>query len=441
MSHKISFFTLFVDPVFRGPMIGSLLMSLATSLVGAIAYVRRKSLVGETISHATVPGVTLGMLFAGFLFPYAETGVLLSILIGAFFSSLLGHWVIEKLLKNRQKPDVTLCYVLASFLGFGVLLASFMQQKHVIWYRKIQIFFYGQAATMTDLHIYMYGALSLLVCVAIVFLHKPIQMACFDPIFSESIGVKKGLIYQSCSILLCLAIVIGIRSVGIVLITGMLIAPAVAAKSITQKFSRFLIVSALVGMMSALIGNYVATMTPLSGEKTHYLPTGPSTVVIASLMAFLALLFSPKKGVIIKAFRRHQFQKSCLQENLLKAFWKGKQEGMDWKHIAQWHVANRFLLQGTLNKLLRQGWLLRTSDKKYRLTEDGRKKAAYIIRLHRLWELYLVEHLKNPLEHIHRSAEEMEHFITPDIEEKLTKLLLNPTKDPHKQPIPGKEFL
>lgn len=441
MSNEGSFFTLFVDPVFRGPMLGSLLMSISTALVGAIAFVRKKSLVGETLSHATFPGVALGMLVAGILFPERETLSLVGILMGALFSALIGQLCMEKMLKHHQKADVTLCYILSSFLGAGVLLTSFIQQEHVMWYRKIQVFFYGQAATMMDVHIYLYGILSFFVGLVIFLLYRAIQATCFDPIFAESVGIKKGWVSHCCSLLLCLAIVIGIRSVGVVLMTGMLIAPAVAAKCLTQQFSRFLVLSAVIGIVSAFVGNYLATITPLEGTRIYYLPTGPATVLVASLIAFLALLFSPTKGVLVKAVRRRRFQESCILENLLKAFWKREGAEMHLKAILGWKVADRWLLYTTLRKLVREGWIHRTGKGGYMLTEDGRKKAAYIVRLHRLWELYLVEHLGDTLGNIHRSAEEMEHLITPDIEVKLTKLLLNPTQDPHKQPIPIKELL
>lgn len=441
MSQKVTFFQLFTDPIFRGPMWGSILMSFSTALVGAITFIRKKSLVGETLAHATFPGVALGMLIGGSLFPDSDLMAFVCILIGAFISSITAQYFVEKLIKKQEKPDVTLCYILASFLGLGVLIASVMQQSYVIWYRKIQIFFYGQAATMTDLHIYIYGALSIFVTLIILVFNRAFKSVCFDAIFSESIGIKRDIVMQLSSVLLALAIVIGIRSVGVVLITGMLIAPAVAAKFLTRKFSRFLALSALIGVVSSVLGNYLATTGSSNEGGHHYLPTGPSAVIIASLIAFISLVIAPEKGLLMKAIRRWNFQKGCILENLLKAFWRREDRSVNFRQIADWKIADSWILHRALKKLLRQGWIKKAEDKRYCLTEDGRKKASYIVRLHRLWELYLAEYLGNDLEHIHHSAEEMEHLITPDIEEKLTKLLLNPKKDPHKQPIPEKEFL
>jgi manganese/zinc/iron transport system permease protein len=413
-------------------------MSLCTALVGAITLMRKKALIGETLSHATFPGVAIGMLIAGYNFPNQEGITFLCILLGAFISALCAQAFIEKLLKYREKADVTLCYILASFLGAGVLLVSFMQQAHAVWYRTIQVFFYGQAATMTDFHVIIYAALSLCVCCIVFLLYRPIKAVCFDPVFSETIGIKKTWVFQALSVLLSLAIVIGIRCAGVILITGMLIAPAIVSRSLTKRFSSFLILSALTGVVSSVIGNYITTIPVGSGMSAHYIPTGPSTVMVASILAFLTLLLAPRKGLVPKLFRRWKFQKNCLLENLLKALWKEPE--VHFKKIVQWNLAASWMVFYALKKLQRQGWLLKEKGR-YKLTADGDKKAAYIVRLHRLWELYLTQNLGGAVEHIHHSAEEMEHLITPDIEAKLTKALFNPTKDPHKQPIPSKELL
>ncbi|MEI8300925.1 MAG: iron chelate uptake ABC transporter family permease subunit [Chlamydiota bacterium] len=426
------------DTVLRGPLLGSILMSLCTALVGAITLMRKKALIGETLSHATFPGVAIGMLIAGYNFPNKEGLTFVCILLGAFISALCAQFFIEKLLKYREKSDVALCYILASFLGAGVLLVSFIQQAHAIWYRTIQVFFYGQAATMTDFHVVIYAVLSLCVCFVITLLYRPIKAVCFDPVFSQAIGIKKNWVFQILSVLLSLAIVIGIRCAGVVLITGMLIAPAIVSRCLTKRFSSFLIVSSCVGVISSALGNYITTIPVNSGLSLHYIPTGPSTVMVASILAFLALLLSSRKGLLPKLFRRWKFQKNCLLENLLKAIWK--ESTVNFKHILKWNLATPWMVFYALKKLAHQGWILKEKGI-YRLTDDGNKKAAYIVRLHRLWELYLAQNLGGAVEHIHHSAEEMEHLITPDIEAKLTKVLFNPTKDPHKQPIPSKELL
>lgn len=91
-----------------------------------------------------------------------------------------------------------------------------------------------------------------------------------------------------------------------------------------------------------------------------------------------------------------------------------------------------------LRRLCHQKALIKTG-RDYQLTSSGLHKGARIVRLHRLWEVYLVHSLGLKVERVHKSAEEMEHILTPELERKLTELLDNPTQDPHHQPIPPKE--
>lgn len=439
MSEYVSLFDLLTDPIYRGPIWGALFMSISASLMGAINVVRKKPLVSEMLSHACFPGVVAGALFGALFCAYSDKIAFSVILAGASLFSLLSHFLFEKLVSNKLKADTVLCYLGASFLGLGVLVASFMQKSHVLWYSKIQVFFYGQASTMSDTHIWVYATLSGFVALFLTLFYRPIRLVCFDPEYGRSIGIKTNTILSIQSVLLTLSIVVGIRSVGIVLMTGMLIAPCISARYLTKKFSTYLVCSLAFGLISTFAGNVLAINWPFETEGMHFIPTGPTTVIIASLMAFAIMLFSPKYGVLGKRSRRKKFEKRVACENILKAFWKTDQR-VDPKEFKLGHLTSKKMTRSTLKKLISQGFIER-EGKYLHLTEDGKKKAAYIVRLHRLWELYLSEHLEYPKEDIHKNAEEIEHLITPEIEEKLTKLLENPKMDPHNKPIPQKELI
>ena len=103
-------------------------------------------------------------------------------------------------------------------------------------------------------------------------------------------------------------------------------------------------------------------------------------------------------------------------------------------------MQNLFKLEGLfeLRVLIYQGWIEKKKGL-YLLNEDGRQKAAHIVRLHRLWEAYLVQ-MGHSKEKVHASAEEMEHVLTPEIERQLMEFLGDPKEDPHQQPIPGSKL-
>ncbi|MBF5058922.1 metal ABC transporter permease [Candidatus Neptunochlamydia vexilliferae] len=422
------------DPLYRAPFLGSMLMCLAAALMGALMFVKRRSLLGETLSHAAYPGVVLSVVVASLFLKPSDPLAIFVVLGGAFLFATLGLQVVEKL-KGRFKidPDAALCLVLSLFLGLGVLIASRVQFTHPVWYQQSQVFIYGQAATMTDAHIAIYGTLSLITLAFIIYRFREIERLLFDPSFVSG-RTSKAIFF-----LLILSIVVGIRSVGVILIAGMLVAPAAAARSFTNRLSRLLLLSGAFGLLSGFGGNYLALK--LSSQGLHY-PTGPMILLFAASITLLSLLFAPQKGALSRLLRIARFRRRCHSENVLKTLWKGGvSTPLSAKEVLKWNGIGRLHLKKTLFSLQREGWVTQEGKGKFLLTSDGVKRAERLVRLHRLWELYLVSCLKVDEERVHHSAEEMEHILTPELENRLSALLNNPKKDPHQKPIPQGETL
>lgn len=398
-------------------------MCLSASLIGVIAYIRRRSLVSETLSHATYPGIVLGACIATFD---------VSMLIGAFVSALAALWLVHAMqTRLKLSSDAVLCAVLVTFLGLGVLIASHLQFSNPKLYSKVQVFLFGQAATLMDVHIVMYAALAAVVILFLAFHFHSLKAINFDRLFSQSIGLKIKWIDTLTLILLALAVVIGIRSVGVVLISGMLVAPAIAARKLTHKLSIMLIIAGGIGMISGFVGTWLSIEM-----RSLHLPTGPLIVAVASLICMLTMLFSKEQGLIARGVRVLVFRRQCKIENVLKSLWKSGQTDL---RSLSGHLGIRPLSgRMVLSRLIRQGWC-ETCQGKYALTTDGKRRASHIVRLHRLWEVYLTSQLGMTADKVHRSAEEMEHILSPDLEIRLIELLKNPKKDPHAQPIPKKE--
>lgn len=432
----------FTDPVLRAPTIGSMLMCFAASLIGVIAVIRRKSLLGETLSHASYPGVVISAILAAYLFPQSEEGLALAVLIGALCFALLGLFFVHQL-KERFKvqSDAALCLVLSVFLGIGVLIASRIQITHALWYRQIQVYLYGQVATMTDVHIWIYSSLSFFLLMALLLFYRQIEMINFDRDFARSVGIKVALVDGILYLFLALAIVVGIRSVGVVLMSGMLIAPAVTARQLTHRLHMTFFLAGFFGAISGFLGNYLSVEIPEMLQDKFSLPTGPMILLSASFFCILVLLIAPGKGLVSRIFRIAYFRDRCQLENILKAFWKrGEESVLNIREIAILQGSSFLGMFLRIFRLQLQGWIERVSWLSFRLTKDGKKRARHIIRLHRLWEAYLV-YLGHRADKVHHNAEEMEHILTPELERELTELLQDPKSDPHKQPIPKQERL
>lgn len=434
----------FTDAILRGPTIGCMLMCLAAALVGVIIFLRKQSLLGEALSHAAYPGVILGVLAAALfsLDDTYETEITILIMAGAFTTALLGLWVIHFLESGfRIRSDSALCFVLSAFFGIGITLASHVQFSYASLYRQAQGYLYGQAATMTDTHIWIYGILALTALMLVLWLFKELQVMTFSREYAKSLGIPVDLIDTLVFILTVLAVVIGIRSVGVVLMSAMLIAPVAAARQYTNKLHIMLLLAALIGVISGFLGNY------LSVEWSYYLslkypssrlslPTGPMIVLVASVICFISLLFAPERGYFQRLIRIARFRYRCIRENLLKTIWRyGSEKEVTFDQIAKYQNASKAYLRLILMGLVNNGWVEKNGSL-YRLTSNGKQWAARVVRLHRLWEVYLADYLGVGVERVHRNAEEMEHIITPELERELTLLLKDPEMDPHHQRIP-----
>lgn len=410
----IEFFT---DPVLRAPTWGCILMCVASSLMGVLIFLRKRSLLSESLSHAAYPGACIGVTLFALFFPQYEEWTFLAVLFGALISSWLGLKAINWLeIKGKVHTDAALCFVLSVFFGIGIVVASGMQSQLPTWHKQIQMLLFGQAATMSDIHIWIYGGLALIVALFLFLTFRPLQASLFDRNFSLSAGIPLQTLERILFWLLILSLIVGIRSVGVVLMSGMAIAPAVAARQFTDRLQLLFCLAGFFGALSGFLGNYFSVLLNV--------PTGPMIVLIGTSIAIFSLLFAPKRGLLFRLGRILAFRLRCLEENILKSIWKK----------GNYSESSSPMVRTALWRLNRGGWI----NDRLELTSDGKLKAASIVRLHRLWELYLAERLGFQAEKVHRTAEEMEHILTPEMEEKLTRLLDNPKHDPHNQPIPEK---
>lgn len=412
-------------------------MCFTSALVGSYLLVKRRTLLGETLSHAAYPGVVLALFISSFFLLPSDNRLIFMILLGAFVLSYLGMMLIERLhIRYAMHLDSVMCLTLSTFLGLGVVIGSRMQSILPLWYQQAQIFLYGQAATMNDYHIVIYAILSLYTFLFMIFRFRQIELVAFDRAFAQSLGLKLHKIDVALMTLTILAIIIGIRSAGVMMMAGMLIAPAVSARAFTSRYSYIMVLACVFGVLSGFGGNYFSILFSYKGFS---LPTGPMILLFSVAITLFSLLFAPKNGVIARFIRIFQFRKHCHFENILKTLWKhGAGIPMNHKGILHWNPMVQVRLRIFLFILQKEGWIYKVSEG-FLLTPDGIKRASHLVRLHRLWELYLTTCLNIDEKRVHHCAEEMEHIITPEIERRLTLILHNPKRDPHHKPIPQEE--
>ena len=419
-----------MDPVFLKVLVGTTLLAASSSVVGAFSYLKGQSLVGDAIAHALLPGVVLAFILGGI----RNSSFMI---LGALISGLLAHYGIGYLEnKTKLKSDTAVSLVLSTFFGFGIMLMSYIQRTGQGQQAGLERFLLGKAAAITMQDIYIFSALALVLIIGVGLFYKGFQLMTFNEDFAHAIGLPMPLIRFTFTVLTVLAITIGIQTVGVVLMAALLITPSAAARVWTNSLPAMLALAASFAGVAAVMGTYISSVLPK-------MPTGPWVVLVLAFFGFSSLLFAPKRGWFSKQRRAKANQRKTIRENVLKLlFQQEEQRGLPTvlsvEEIQGIRAMRLDRLTSTL-KELKNRLLIIDHGGSYGLTELGRGEGRRVVRLHRLWELYLTERLGMAADHIHPQAETMEHVITPEIEELLVKELGNPELDPHQSPIPYEE--
>ncbi|MDD5088986.1 MAG: iron dependent repressor, metal binding and dimerization domain protein, partial [bacterium] len=215
---------------------------------------------------------------------------------------------------------------------------------------------------------------------------------------------------------------------------AMMITPAAAARLWTDRLSAMVWLSAIFGGISGVIGAYVSTLAP-------QMPTGPWMVIAVTALFIFSVVFAPERGATARLRHFFALRARTLEEHILKAFFHvGEQRGDRQSPVTLVQLGQARFFRGTtlprgLRTLRRRG-LVRFTDGGLQLTDSGRARAERIVRVHRLWEMYLSQYMDLPADHVHRDADQIEHVLTPELEAKLEALLDRPCVDPHGETIP-----
>ncbi|MCR9152873.1 MAG: metal ABC transporter permease [Bacteroidetes bacterium] len=409
---------------------GTMLLSITAALVGGFTFLQKRSLVGDAVAHSILPGVAIAFLISGQKDP-------LWLMLGALISGWLSLAVMDYLNKHTKlSEDTAIASVLSVFFGVGILLLTYIQKKASGEQSGLEGFLFGQAAAMRLNDLYTYCALALLLISITIVFFKEFKLLSFNPEFAQSLGLPVGILRVLLNSMMVLAIALGIQAVGVVLMAALLITPSAAARNLSNGLKGMLWVSVIVAGFSALVGTLISFSAPS-------MPTGPWVVVCLSAIALLSLFLAPQKGLVARLMMQKRHQKKITDENLLKAIYHlGEKENSfaAWFHVEEITGIRDFetdVLKSALKRLIRKGLLLRQGHS-FQFSRAGLDEARRIVRLHRLWEMYLNKRLRLKADHIHPNAESMEHIISPEIEAQLLEELDYPERDPHQSPIPYK---
>jgi manganese/zinc/iron transport system permease protein len=262
---------------------GAVLLGITSGALGSFALLRQQSLLGDAISHAALPGIVVM-----FLCTYSKNPWIL--LCGGALAGVIGVLCMNYVCAHTKlKKDAILGIILSVFFGLGLVLMTVAQKIPIASQAILNKFLFGNAATLLPEDIYVIAAISLSIFTILALFWKECSAYVFDPIFIHSIGFSRKIIEAVLTVLLVLAIVIGLQTVGVVLMSTMLIAPAAAARQWSIRLSQMVFLAGIFGAISATAGVCISA-------HVDHVPTGPAIVVAASCIVLFSLMCAPKRG-------------------------------------------------------------------------------------------------------------------------------------------------
>lgn len=359
--------SLFSDYTARTILLGAASLGVVSGVVGSYAVLRRQSLMGDVMSHAALPGIVVAFLVVG-----AKERI--AIFLGAAVSAALAAAAIGLVTSNsRIKTDSAMGIALSVFFGLGLVLLTYAQHAPDANQAGLDKFLFGQAEALVERDVVVIALTGLFALAVVGAFWKELKLLCFDPDFGGTMGFSPKLLDALVTAVMVSAIVIGLQTVGVVLMSSMLIAPAVAARQWTSGMGGMVAASALVAAVSGVAG--VAASAGLEN-----VPTGPAVVVCASSVALFSVLFSPE-GFFTRRLMDSRSRREIRKDYVLGALHRLALEHGDPRYAHSEKLLSLgsdegFDVRKSLSRLEDSGQVERAGEGDWRLTPAGVRAAA-----------------------------------------------------------------
>ncbi len=418
----------------RVVVIGTTFLGIAAGLIGTFLLLRKRALLSDTLSHATLPGIALAFMLLTYLL--GEGKNLLGLIAGAsVFSILATGSVIFVQRYSRLKEDAALGIVLSVYFGLGIALLGLATRMEKGNAAGLTSFIYGKTASMLFFDAVLIGITALVAALFCLLFFKEFALLCFDQNYASTQGwpvVRLDMVMMSVVVIVT---VVGLQAVGLILVVALLIIPPVAARFWTHHLRTMLLLSALFGGLSGLFGSAISALMA-------NLPAGAIIVLTASFIFLISLTFGTARGLIRHMLEQHWLRRKVARENLLRSLYEMLEEkgGAPRNGMASVETSFRFgfgdllsrrswtfrELRRTLSSLRTAGLVSTQDDGRFTFTDQGLSAAAKVVRKHRLWEAYLINHADIAPSQVDWGADEIEHVLDrqmiAELEKKLPEL-------------------
>jgi len=301
------------DPNMQWIFLGCTLLGLSSGVIGCFSYLRKQSLMGDTLAHAALPGICIAFMLTG----VKSIGLFL---IGAGIAGIIATFGIGYITRNSKlKQDAAMGIVLSGFFGLGIVLLTLIQHGSYGNQAGLDKFLFGQAASMIASDVITMTVVCVSLITVCTLLFKQFKIISFDPGFARGIGYPVAFLEQLLMLLIVVAVVAGIQAVGVVLVAALLITPAVSARYWTDRLGLMVVLSGIFGAVSGAAGTWISA-------SVSNLPTGPVTVLAATLLFCISILFGPQRGLLAKRLVRQKVKQSYNRDSEMLLEGKVKKE-------------------------------------------------------------------------------------------------------------------
>jgi manganese/zinc/iron transport system permease protein len=353
----------------RNIALGSAILGIVSGVLGSFALLRRQSLLGDALAHAALPGVILAFVLSG------ESKSPLVLLIGAAASGWLGAALITLVVRNtRIKEDAAMGIVLSVFFGIGYMLLSIIQREGGAAQAGLDKYLFGSASSLvvSDVETMMIlGVLTLLIT-ALCF--KEFKVLAFDPDFLATQGFPVRLLDVLLTSLIVIAVMIGLQTVGVVLMSAMLTAPGAAARQWTNRLGVMMVIAMGFGVLAGVLGAVISMEAAI--------PTGPAIVLSLTSITLISFAFGAERGLVWSWIRTQRSRASIKADTVLIDLYRIAERHKDRSYAAPTGLIGTGAMQNTLRQLAAQGLITAHANGAWSLTADGYREAQQAMSNH-----------------------------------------------------------
>lgn len=415
------FLSILSEPYILRAIAASSMVGLMCGVLGCFIVLRNMSLVGDALAHAILPGVVIAFILVG----YNTMGFFAGAVVAGLATAAGITWIQQKV---KTKNDAAVGIVFTSMFSFGVILISYIS-KHNGVHLDLKDFLFGSSLGVSNTDLMLTALVMVYVLISVVVFYRYLFASTFQAVVAQTMGISVKLMHYFLMLLLSFAVVASLQTVGVILVVAMLITPAATALLLESRLHWVLVIAGGLGLIAAMLGMVVAVKLDT--------PPGPAMALVSTFIYLMAVIFSPRKGLVIKARNRHRRQLQTEREDILKqAFRMDQRGGITPEGIREKLDLGRNRWTRHLQHMKRIGWLEDT--KSLAISDKGMIMALSLVRAHRLWETYLQQQVGLNEDQIHDEAERLEHLLTEEFLDQVDRELGYPTKDPHGSPIPPK---